>query len=171
VLGNGAIWSGDDAVRMLAETGCDGVVIGRGCLGKPWLFGELVDAFTGRPVASPKSFGEVAATMVEHAQLLVDWVGHEGQACRMFRRHAAWYCTGYPVGGRMRKALAQVGSLDELRTLLSETDAAATPVPGSESAVRGHSQGPQVVTLPEGWLRDRDDLADVLDTGDTHSGG
>ncbi len=171
VLGNGDIWSGADAVRMLTETGCDGVVIGRGCLGKPWLFGELVDAFAGRPATGPPSFGEVAAIMVEHAELLAAWVGDEGQACRMFRRHAAWYCTGYPVGGRMRKALAQVATIGELRDLLGRVDATAMPVPGSESAIRGHSQGPQVVTLPEGWLDDRDDDADVLDTGDAHSGG
>ncbi|MEO1063532.1 MAG: tRNA dihydrouridine synthase DusB [Actinomycetota bacterium] len=171
VLGNGDIWSGADAMRMLDRTGCDGVVIGRGCLGKPWLFGELVDAFAGRPAPAPPTFGEVAAVMVEHAELLVEWVGDEGQACRMFRRHAAWYCTGYPVGGRLRKALAQVATVDELRTLLAGVDAAATPVPGSESAIRGHSQGPQVVTLPERWLDDRDDLAEVLDTGDAHSGG
>ena len=171
VLGNGDIWSGADAVRMLTETGCDGVVIGRGCLGKPWLFCELVDAFAGRPAPAPPTFGEVASIMVEHAELLAAWVGDEGQACRMFRRHAAWYCTGYPVGGRMRKALAQVSTIGELRRLLAQVDAEARPVPGSESAIRGHSQGPQVVTLPERWLDERDDLADVVDTGHAHSGG
>ncbi|MEM8903481.1 MAG: tRNA dihydrouridine synthase DusB [Actinomycetota bacterium] len=171
VLGNGDIWSGADAVRMLTETGSDGVVIGRGCLGKPWLFGELVDAFAGRPAAPPRSFGAVASIMVEHAELLTEWVGDETHACRMFRRHAAWYCTGYPVGGRLRKALAQVASLEELGELLGRVDPAATPVSGSESAIRGHSQGPQVVTLPDGWLDERDDLVAVTDTGDAHSGG
>ncbi|MEM9036991.1 MAG: tRNA dihydrouridine synthase DusB [Actinomycetota bacterium] len=171
VLGNGDIWSGADAVRMMAETGCDGVVIGRGCLGKPWLFGELVDAFAGRPALAARPFGEVAAVMVEHAELLAEWVGDESQACRMFRRHANWYCTGYPVGGSLRKRLAQVGSLAELGRLVDEVDQTALPVPGSESAIRGHSQGPQVVTLPEGWLDARDDAVQVADTGDAHSGG
>lgn len=171
VLGNGDIWSGADARRMMAETGCDGVVIGRGCLGKPWLFGELVDAFAGRPPPGARPFGEVAAVMVEHAELLAAWVGDEAQACRMFRRHANWYCTGYPVGGSLRGRLAQVGSLAELSDLVAEVDPGARPVAGSDSAIRGHSQGPQVVTLPDGWLDSRDGAVAVTDTGDAHSGG
>ncbi len=172
VLGNGDIWSGADAVEMMRRTGCDGVVIGRGCLGKPWLFADLVDAFDGRAPRPAPRFGEVASVMVEHAGLLAAGAG-EGHGCRQFRRHAAWYCTGYPVGGEIRRRLSLVSSLDELAEVLGGIDPMLVPAPGSTAAVRGHSQGPQVVSLPDGWLDPlrRDEPVAVRDTGDAHSGG
>lgn len=157
VLGNGDIWAAPDALRMMAETGCDGVVVGRGCLGKPWLFRDLADAFAGRPVQPPPNVGQVAAVMARHARLLVDAKRDEGYAVRDFRKHTGWYLTGYPVGGAMRRKLGLAGSLAELDDLLGELDPSAELAAGAEHLPRGHLQGPRAVTLPEGWMQSRDD--------------
>ena len=159
VLGNGDIWAGSDGVRMMAETGCDGVVVGRGCLGKPWLFRDLADAFAGRPVAPPPALGEVADVMRRHARLLVEAHGDERFALRDFRKHTGWYFTGYPVGGARRKRFSMVSSLVELDELLGELDAGAVLPPGSDLLPRGHLSGPREVSLPEGWREAADDPA------------
>ena len=171
VLGNGDIWTADDALRMMSETGCDGVVVGRGCLGRPWLFRDLSDAFSGRAPQRPPTIGEVTPVMERHARALVEARGDEGFAVRDFRRHTGWYLTGYPVGGAARKALAMASSLAELDALLDALDPAAELPAGSESLPRGHVQGPRHVVLPEHWLRDRDDPTPPDDAGAFHSGG
>ena len=171
VLGNGDIWTADDALRMMAETGCDGVVVGRGCLGRPWLFRDLAHAFSGVPVPPAPALGEVATVMRRHARALVEARGDEGFAVRDFRRHTGWYLTGYPVGGAARKALAMASSLAELDALLDALDPTAELPPGSEALPRGHVQGPRHVVLPEHWLRDRDDPTPPDDAGAFHSGG
>ena len=171
VLGNGDIWTAADALRMMDETGCDGVVVGRGCLGRPWLFRDLADAFAGRAPRRPPTIGEVAPVMKRHARALVEARGDEGFAVRDFRRHTGWYLTGYPVGGAARKALAMASSLAELDDLLDALDPSAELPPGSESLPRGHVQGPRHVVLPENWLRDRDDPTPPDDAGAFHSGG
>src|SRR3954454_22753879 len=117
VLGNGDIFDADDALAMMATTGCDGVVIGRGCLGRPWLFAELSAAFTGRPQATPPTLGEVAAIMRRHGDLLAAHFGEE-KGMRDMRKHIAWYLHGFPAGADVRRALALVKTLDELDTLL-----------------------------------------------------
>jgi nifR3 family TIM-barrel protein len=156
VLGNGDIWEASDAIDMMRETGCDGVVIGRGCLGRPWLFGHLHEVFAGRPVPASPRLGEVAAVMVEHARLL--WDHHTGDmGIRDFRKHAGWYLTGYPVGSEMRRRFAMVSSLSELDDLVALLDPAAELVPGGERIVRGHSNGPIRVALPDGYLANLDD--------------
>jgi nifR3 family TIM-barrel protein len=168
VLGNGDIWEASDALAMVEETGCDGVVVGRGCLGRPWLFAELAAAFDGRPVPAPPPLGEVAATMAEHARLLVDWMGERG--IRDFRKHAGWYLTGFPVGPEARHRLANVSSLGELDDLLGRLDP-TMPFPAEAGRIpRGHTQGPRRVVLPEGFLDDPDamslpDGADCLVSG------
>jgi nifR3 family TIM-barrel protein len=154
VLGNGDIWEATDAVRMMQVTGCDGVVVGRGCLGRPWLFRDLVDVFEGRAVAPPPALGAVVDVMLEHARLHVDWFGSDG--IRDFRKHTAWYLRGYPIGGRTRHAFGQVGSLDELAALAGALDPRVTLLPGALRQPRGHTGGPRRVTLPDGWLDDRD---------------
>ena len=171
VLGNGDIWAATDALRMMAQTGCDGVVVGRGCLGKPWLFRDLADVFAGRPVAGPPPIGEVVPVMKRHARLLVEARGDEGFAVRDFRRHTGWYMTGYPVGGPARKRLAMASSLAELDDLLDALDPAAELPPGSELLPRGHVQGPRHVVLPEHWLRDAMDPTPPDDAGAFHQGG
>ena len=117
VLGNGDIWEASDAVAMMRATGCDGVVVGRGCLGRPWLFGDLVDVLSGRPLTGPRPLGIAADVMVDHARAFVAHHGDEGAAMRAFRKHTSWYLIGYPVGGEIRQRFAQVSSLAELDDL------------------------------------------------------
>jgi nifR3 family TIM-barrel protein len=163
VLGNGDIWEAADAVAMMAQTGCDGVVIGRGCLGRPWLFGELVEALRGHPVRSPRRLGEVITVMAEHAALLVDYMGADA-AVRDVRKHLCWYVTGYPVGPDVRRRLSQVETLGELDDILATLDPAAELVPGGGRIKRGHTNGPIRVALPDGYLDDPND-ATVPDDG------
>jgi nifR3 family TIM-barrel protein len=157
VLGNGDIWEAADALAMVAETGCDGVVVGRGCLGRPWLFAELAAAFEGRAVPAPPALGEVAATMAEHAHLLVEWMGPRG--VKDFRKHAGWYLTGFPVGPEVRRALANVSSLTELHDRLGALDGSMAFPAAAARLPRGHTQGPRRVVLPEGFLDDPDAMS------------
>jgi nifR3 family TIM-barrel protein len=156
VLGNGDVFSAGDAVRMVAETGCDGVVIGRGCLGRPWLFGELEAAFAGRPVPPGPNLGEVAATLARHARYLADHHG-EQHGMRDLRKHMAWYLMGFPVGSDLRRKLAMIGSLAELDDLLGELDP-DVPFPAEAEGPRGRQGSPARVTLPERWLDDPRDV-------------
>jgi len=165
VLGNGDIWEAEDALRMVAETGCDGVVVGRGCLGRPWLFADLAAAF-GPPSPSQEAparvlpaLGEVAAVMRRHAELLVEWLGTEVEGCTDFRKHVAWYLKGFPVGGELRRALAMIASLAELDDLLARLDPAVPFPVGELGTPRGRTSAPGRVALPDGWLADRDDDA------------
>jgi nifR3 family TIM-barrel protein len=155
VLGNGDIWEADDALRMVAETGCAGVVIGRGCLGRPWLFGDLAAAFAGTPERALPTLREVAAVMHRHATLLGEEQG-ERHGCTDFRKHVAWYLKGFSVGSDVRKALAMVSGLDELADLLAGIPDQPYPVEVL-GAPRGRTSPPRPVALPEGWLADRDD--------------
>jgi nifR3 family TIM-barrel protein len=169
VLGNGDVWQAGDAVEMMRATGCDGVVVGRGCLGRPWLFGDLLDALAGRPAPPPRALGFVARVMSDHARALVEHHGVESLAAREFRKHTAWYLTGYPVGGEVRRRFSQVSSLSELDDLLAALDPAAGVVPGGERIRRGHTNGPIKVALPDGFLDDLDLLE--LDTTVPHDAG
>ena len=155
VLGNGDIWEPADALAMMRETDCDGVVIGRGCLGRPWLFSALAAAFDGQPLPELPSFAVVSQIMLRHAEMLVDWYGNEG-ALRQFRKHALWYLMGFPIGGDMRNQFARFTTLAELRELVELVDPSELFPPGVLRQPRSHSGGPRVVHLPEGWLADRD---------------
>jgi nifR3 family TIM-barrel protein len=155
VLGNGDIWTAGDALQMLAETGCDGVVVGRGCLGRPWLFRDLADVFSGRDPFPPPALGEVVAVMVRHAGLLVDHFG-EHMGMRLFRKHPSWYLKGFPVGPLVRDGLARVSSVDEVMDLTSGLDPSIEFPPAANEMVRGHSQGPRAVRLPSGFLESRE---------------
>jgi nifR3 family TIM-barrel protein len=155
VLGNGDVWEADDALRMVAETGCAGVVIGRGCLGRPWLFGDLAAAFAGSPRRALPTLREVAAVMQRHAALLAAEQG-ERHGCTDFRKHVAWYLKGFSVGSDVRRGLAMVSGLDELAELLARIP--DQPYPTAVLGVpRGRTSSPRPVALPEGWLADRDD--------------
>jgi len=161
VLGNGDIWEASDAVEMLAATGCDGVVIGRGCLGRPWLFGDLVTVLNGGIAPAPRSLGVVIEAMRRHAGLLADHYephGGESAAMRDFRKHTNWYVSGYPVGPEVRRRLAQISSLHELDEILDELDPAMQMVAGGERIQRGHTNGPIKVSLPHHFLADRDEF-------------
>lgn len=174
VLGNGDIWEAGDALRMVRETGCDGVVVGRGCLGRPWLFADLANAFESSTVDSgPRlpALGEVAAVMRRHAVLLTEWLGSERDGCTDFRKHVAWYLKGFPVGSELRRALAMASSLSELDDLLGKLDPSA-PFPSEIlGEPRGRTNSPGRVTLPDGWLAARDDDAVPLDAELDDSGG
>ena len=152
VLGNGDIWSAEDAVRMTLETGCDGVVVGRGCLGRPWLFTDLAAAFAGTSARVQPTLGEVLATMRRHTEYLVDFYDDEYKACRDIRKHIAWYLKGFPAGSTVRHHLALVDSLDSLDRLAASMDAGA-PWPGDAAeGQRGRAGSPRRVALPDGWL-------------------
>jgi len=177
VLGNGDIWEADDALRMVAHTGVDGVVVGRGCLGRPWLFADLTAAFAGRAERRLPNLGQVAATMRRHAELLVEWYADAGRnphaerdGCVDFRKHVAWYLKGFPVGGELRRALAMVSGLAELDDLLGKLDPAEPFPVHTLGQPRGRTNSPGKVFLPDGWLADRDSVevpagAELADSG------
>jgi nifR3 family TIM-barrel protein len=156
VLGNGDIWEAADAVRMVEETGIDGVVVGRGCLGRPWLFRDLAAAFAGEQVATLPTLGEVAAMMRRHAELLSEHMGEE-RGCKEFRKHVTWYLKGFRAGGDLRHRLALVESLATLDDLLADLDPAEEFPVGELGTPRGRQGAPRKrVVLPEGWLDDTD---------------
>jgi nifR3 family TIM-barrel protein len=156
VLGNGDIWEAGDALRMVEQTGAAGVVVGRGCLGRPWLFRDLAAAFAGREVRTLPTLGEVRTMMRRHAELLSEHMG-EGRGCTEFRKHVSWYLKGFRAGGQLRHSLALVDSLAALDTLLEGLDP-DEPFPVSElGSPRGRQGSPRErVVLPEGWLDDTD---------------
>ncbi|MER6009679.1 tRNA dihydrouridine synthase DusB [Streptomyces bluensis] len=170
VLGNGDIWSADDALRMVRETGCDGVVVGRGCLGRPWLFADLVAAFEGRTTFARPTLREVADVMVRHATLLGEWIGDESRGVIDFRKHVAWYLKGFAVGSEMRKRLAITSSLDELRAGLDELDL-DQPWPTGADGPRGRTSGNNRVVLPDGWLKDPYDCTGVTEEAEMDTSG
>lgn len=170
VLGNGDIWSADDALRMMRETGCDGVVVGRGCLGRPWLFADLVAGFEGTGQYAQPGLRVVAEAMVRHARLLGEWLGDESRGVIDFRKHVAWYLKGFSVGSEMRKKLAVTSSLDELSAQLSELDL-DQPWPVGADGPRGRTSGNNRVVLPDGWLKDPYDCAGVSEDAELDTSG
>lgn len=152
VLGNGDIWSAQDAVDMVKQTACDGVVVGRGCLGRPWLFADLTAAFSGESKPVQETLGLVIDTLVRHVELLADHFGSEERACRDIRKHMAWYFKGYPLGSTLRSAFALVNNLEELTELTSTLDR-DIPHPGDTAeGPRGRTSSARRVTVPDGWL-------------------
>ncbi len=171
VLGNGDLWEADDALRMVAHTGVNGVVVGRGCLGRPWLFADLAAAFDGRAERVMPTLGEVAGVMRRHAGLLSRWLGTERDGCTDFRKHVAWYLKGFPVGSELRRCLAMVDSLVQLDDLLGKLDAAAPYPVEALGQPRGRTNAPGRVALPDGWLASRDDDAVPVGAELADSGG
>lgn len=169
VLGNGDIFGAHDARAMLDATGCDGVEVGRGCLGRPWLFAELSAELRGEPIPPEPTFGEVATIIMRHARWLTQLEG-EAHGCRSLRKHIGWYLRGFPVGGQLRGQLARTSSLAELDGLLS-------PFYGSQARAadawgpRGRQGSPAKVALPEGWLDDPEDETVPVGTEIEANGG
>ncbi|NDR53211.1 tRNA dihydrouridine synthase DusB [Actinomyces sp. 565] len=178
VLGNGDVWSGDDAVSMLEQTGCDGVVVGRGCQGRPWLFADIVSAMHGRSGRTRPDLDAVVAVIKEHGRLLAAELG-EDRGVRDLRKHIGWYLKGYPVGGAARAELMRVSSLPELDTALARMRARLpqdVPYPGpAAEGPRGRAGSPRSPHLPEGWLDspflDEEDRALLADAELDVSGG
>ncbi|WP_246600975.1 tRNA dihydrouridine synthase DusB [Skermania piniformis] len=169
VLGNGDIFTAADAIAMMTRTGCDGVVVGRGCLGRPWLFAELDNALRGLPAPTPPTLGEVATILRRHAGLLADHHG-EDRGMRDLRKHMAWYLMGFPVGAELRRRLAAVSTLDELDDLTAQLDP-SVPFPADAGGPRGRQGSPGKVALPYGWLDDPEDATVPVGADVLHSGG
>jgi tRNA-dihydrouridine synthase len=156
VIGNGDIWVAEDALRMVRETGCDGVAVGRGCLGRPWLFRELADAFAGRDPQPAPNFGEVADIMMEHARSLVEWFG-ERQAILSFRKHGGWYTRGFASSASLRDRLMRAQTLEELEQALVGINRDENFPAHGHLVRRGKRSGTQKVVLPKGFWDDPDD--------------
>lgn len=155
VIGNGDIFAANDANRMMRQTGCAGVEVGRGCLGRPWLFAELAAHLRGMPIPPEPTLGEVCRVILRHARLLAGWEGEE-HAARDIRKHVGWYLRGFPVGGTVRAELSGVTTLRHLEELLAPWQADARRAEGA-TAPRGRQGSPKRPALPEGWLDDPDD--------------
>ncbi len=156
VLGNGDIWSAEDALEMVRQTGCDGVVVGRGCQGRPWLFADLAAAFNGSDERIKPGLAVVAETIYRHGELMADFFEDEDKGTRDLRKHMAWYLKGYAVGGDARRGLALVSSLAELRKRLDALDL-DQPYPGKDAeGQRGRQGSPKQPHVPYGWLDSRE---------------
>jgi len=169
VLGNGDIWSGEDAVRMISQTGCAGVVVGRGCLGRPWLFADLVSSINGENKRVNPNLFEVRKIMLRHGQLLVEYFENEDRAMRDIRKHMAWYLKGFSVPREIRSSLGMVDSLTQMEELLSGLDDQPYPQEVGDGP-RGRTSHGREVKLPDGWLNDPDELA-TISIDDAISGG
>ncbi len=169
VLGNGDIFSAEDALKMVDQTGCDGVVVGRGCLGRPWLFRDLQAAFLGEPIPEPPNLGEVSRVLRRHAELLADHMGEE-KGLRDLRKHMPQYLRGFPAGSDVRHRFGLVSSLTELDDLLGTLDA-DVPFPPDAEGPRGRQGSAGKVVLPEGWLDDPDDASVPTGAELDHNGG
>jgi nifR3 family TIM-barrel protein len=156
VLGNGDIWEAHDALRMMRQTGCDGVIVGRGCLGRPWLFRDLADVFQGREPQNPPSFGEVGDVLLEHARLLCDWVG-EGPGIRMMRKFTSWYTKSFPGGARLRPILMRAETVEAIGEAVALLDRDLPFPPEGMRVRRGKTSRQQRVSLPDGYLESLDD--------------
>ncbi|HEU5074739.1 MAG TPA: tRNA dihydrouridine synthase DusB [Polyangiaceae bacterium] len=171
VLGNGDIWEGHDALRMMRTTNCDGVIVGRGCLGRPWLFRDLADLFDGREPENPPHLGQICNVMIEHAERLAEWMG-EPAAMRAFRKHATWYTKGFRGSAALRQRLMRVTTLSELREELAALPTDEPFPPESMRVPRGKTAGTQKVSLPPGYLDQLDDdSVPALAAEDLVSGG
>jgi tRNA-dihydrouridine synthase len=156
---------------MVVQTGVDGVVVGRGCLGRPWLFADLAAAFAGRAERVMPALGEVAGIMLRHAELLSHWYGSDREGVIDFRKHVAWYLKGFPIGSALRQSMAMASSLDELGGLLGLLDPEIPYPTDVLGQPRGRTNSPGRVALPEGWLDDPDDDQVPAGAELPHSGG
>jgi nifR3 family TIM-barrel protein len=170
VLGNGDIWEADDALRMVEQTGCAGVVVGRGCLGRPWLFADLAAAFAGRPERLMPDLSTVAPIMRRHAQLLAEWMG-EDRGLPDFRKHVSWYLKGFAVGAELRARFASVGRLQDLDDCIGGLDQAQEFPRQILGQPRGRTTSMKSVALPEGWLASRGERSVPVGAEVENSGG
>ncbi len=156
VLGNGDVWECWDALRMMRRTGCDGVIVGRGCLRRPWIFRELAQVFDGREPGPQPALGEIVALMRRHAELLVEFFG-ETNGMRQMRKWCAWYTGGFQRSAAARAELMRIATVDEMMAIVSRLD---PDEPFPLKTVRHNrvkDNRVQRVTLPHGFLAARDD--------------
>jgi nifR3 family TIM-barrel protein len=182
VLGNGDVWTADDAVSMVRETGCDGVVVGRGCLGRPWLFADLEAAFTGGVGQGPPSFGDLAPVVRRHLDLLLTDAradarnggpesATEHAVVRRFRKHLRWYLEGYPLPEGLHARAGGVSDTADVDAVLAAVDPDARVPAEALRRPRGKTSAAGTVTLPHGWWEDRDADVTVPDPTGLVSGG
>lgn len=124
VIGNGDVTDGESALRLLKKTGCDGVMIGRGAQGNPWVFREVTAALEGREIPPRPTRQELYDMIARHAQLAVQYKG-EYITVREMRKHLAWYTTGLPHAAALRRQINSIETMDGLlegmhRLLLEE---------------------------------------------------
>jgi nifR3 family TIM-barrel protein len=169
VLGNGDVFEAWDALRMLRQTGCDGVVVGRGCLGRPWLFGELCAALTGQEPPPPPDLGGVVDAMREHGRLLATFFG-EKNGMQQVRKFTGWYLKGFPSTKRLLPALHMVKTLAEFEALLAELPRDVAFPEVALRARRCKDGSTQTVSLPEGFLTARDEDLQVEDPAEMDGG-
>ena len=117
VIGNGDIFTPEDAGRMLKETGCDGIMVARGAKGNPWLFGRINHYLDTGEVLPGPSMAEIKAMILRHGRMLVQFKG-EGVAMREMRGHMAWYTKGMPHSATLRNEINQVETLEGFVELL-----------------------------------------------------
>ncbi len=171
VLGNGDIWEAWDALRMMRATACDGVIVGRGCLGRPWLFRELAAVFDGREPSAPPRLGEVREILLDHARRLIEFFGEPTGMLQM-RKWTAWYTKGFRNSAVLRQRLQRVCTMAELELGLVDLDPEETFPLSALRAHRGKSGRAQSVSLPHGFLDDREDATppcEVVDAAEAES--
>ena len=172
VLGNGDIWAASDAIAMRDASGCDGVVIGRGCLGRPWLFADLARAFAGQAPQGPPALGEVVTMARRHLDLSLDWYGgDEVGAVRRFRKHLRWYLQGYPVGGDLHRRAGLAETAADVRGILDDVNPDLRVVPEAVAAPRGRMGAMPRLVLPDGWCDDAEEMVEVAEPALAVSGG
>ena len=118
VIGNGDVVSGESAIAMMNQTGCDGVMIGRGAQGNPWIFSELVEYEKTGKIPERPSMEEIKKMILRHAQLQLQYKG-EYLGIREMRKHVSWYTSGLPNSARLRAEINAVESYEQLESLLN----------------------------------------------------
>ena len=151
IFGNGDVFEAADALAMLEQTGCDGVSVGRGAQGRPWIFRDIVAAYHGGTIPPGPTLAEVVSTIERHAAWCVVEQGDEHRALREMRKHVGWYLRGFAVGGPQRHSLSMVSTLQELHERLADLDP-DQGFPPAARGPRGRAGGEKTPHLPDGWL-------------------
>ena len=118
VIGNGDIFTPEDAKNMMEQTNCDGVMIGRGAQGNPWIFHQIKTYLETGMVPEKPPFSKVCRMILRHAKMQIEWKG-EKRGMREMRSHAAWYTAGYPHSASLRRAMNTVETYEQLEELFS----------------------------------------------------
>ena len=138
---------------MVAETGCAGVAIGRGCQGRPWLFADIKNAFAGSDKRVDPTLGDVCRVVERHAELLTEFYdGDEQMAVHDLRKHIAWYLKGFPVGGSTRRAFMECENLEDVRAEIGKLDPnICFPERWSTSQGGACASQRKCICLTDGW--------------------
>ncbi|MGN0250802.1 MAG: tRNA dihydrouridine synthase DusB [Oliverpabstia sp.] len=119
VIGNGDVNSPESAARLVQETGCDGIMVGRAAQGNPWIFNQITHYLDTGEILPKPTLEEVKEMIIRHAQLQIRYKG-ELTAMREMRKHVAWYTAGYPHSAKLRAAVNEIETMDELLKMIDE---------------------------------------------------